>query len=110
MTEVEEEAALFAESEKRLAAERDAWLKKWPGHCTRCRGFGGFEWTEHHAAHFGERMFEPCAERAEGTCHRCGRAGAFVETYPFMDIPACGFCGWDHGKGVDDVMPGHTGW
>lgn len=74
------------------------WAAKWPNHCTKCNGWGGFWFEERHGFSHGagEMLCDPCDAGEPTMCHRCGEHG--------MDEDGngpCKKCGWN----CDDGMP-----
>jgi len=60
-------------------AERDAYLKQWPNHCTDCNGAGSFYGTENLGPHGEPRMMVStdapcitCIANNHPVCPRCG--------------------------------------
>lgn len=84
-----------------IKAAAEAWRAKWPAHCTRCRGWGGFGFTEMHGFTHGagEQMFDLCDALPDvHTCHRCGAAGLNEE-----GEGPCTACGWNCDDGVPEL-------
>ena len=86
---------------------RKAWEKKWPDHCKKCHGYGGFyDYYDPSPAGIclaSGRMvdFEPCQECYEkGLCPRCGKDNNIGDAEEFG---VCKFCGWDE-KEPDGLM------
>lgn len=93
-------------------AERNAWAQKWPNHCKVCEGAGVQQWYE--SVPYGSTTASmPCSELCDclaggafdqlGKCPRCV-AAIFTNGMLEADAP-CPTCGWNWGKGKDDLMP-----
>jgi len=84
-----------AEAIMKAAAE---WRAKWPNHCVKCHGWGGFTFKQSHPYGMGsatETLVDPCEAIAKlETCHRCGYDG-LTDT---AEGP-CKFCGWNYDDG-----------
>ena len=94
-----------AQQAARLEAIR-VWAAAWPHACACCRGAGGHR-ESMGTVPYGSTWvslpdgFEPCPA-CEGRCPRCGIT---VPEAMFEDKTPCPSCGWNHGRGTDDVCP-----
>lgn len=79
-----------------LQPEQQAWVVRWPNHCTKCHGWGGIAFTEMHGFTHGsgEQLFDHC-ECTETKCPRCGTVGGLSED---SEGP-CSACGWNYDDG-----------
>lgn len=80
---------------------RAEWAAKWPNHCTKCEGWGGFSYTQKHDEGPGEPMFDLCGALEATQCHRCGQHGLTSDDPAEVGLGPCKFCGWN----FDDGMP-----
>lgn len=86
------------QNQRRLEADRREYLRKWPNHCTVCKGWGG-DWVEFDPSPPGVSLspgsmveFDPCQECAgKGICPRC-RSGVGQDLFKQKaSCPHCGF-------------------
>jgi hypothetical protein len=88
-------------------ANIEEWLKRWPKHCTKCDGWGGF-FSTYDPSPSGVSLspgymddYEPCDCIEECSCPRCGKRVPFGYAHPEKDgefIDVCSYCGWDSRK------------
>jgi hypothetical protein len=93
--------------QKQLETDRQAWLEKWPDHCTTCKGVGGTVTSQNHPygdTTVSEDLFEECPECVASfeICPRCGHALGFNAV---EDRKACAHCHWNWGANADDSLP-----
>ena len=103
-TDDDEAFQAFEEYCAETVAANEAWCKRWPNHCEKCEGKGGFQWVEMHGFTHGagEQMYDICACVEAGNCPRCGTVAWAVDN---EDETPCPTCGWNWCKGKDDVAP-----
>ena len=97
----------FDEFEKyaaEIAKAAAEWEKRWPQACKSCYGRGGQTYTEMHGFKHGagEQMFDICECIEEAKCPRCGFCNWDEDN---EEETPCIKCGWNWGKGEDDVCP-----
>lgn len=71
-----------------------AWVKRWPGHCRKCGGWGGGTHYEMHGFNHGagEYQWVPCEQCIErDVCPRCGKHAVIDDDR----TTTCRECGWD---------------
>lgn len=89
---------------------RQEWARKWPNHCQKCGGWGGF-WSHYDPSPSGVGLspgymeqFDPCVCWEEGHCPRCGEPCAMGSDHKDgKTIEVCE-CSWDTAK--PDGIPG----
>jgi hypothetical protein len=95
----ESEMAYYDEVAKAAAA----WKTKWPGHCTKCGGWGEFFSPGKYSGP-PEDCYpddcDPCEALPDGACHRCGKLQAVPIDSDSSVIQPCRFCGWCYNDGV----------
>jgi hypothetical protein len=81
-----------------IRKDGEAWRARWPKHCTKCGGWGGFTFYESHGMPGpGEQMFDECCAHDDlRTCHRCSELGLQED-----GSGACSHCGWVYGEDGD---------
>lgn len=97
---------------KNQQAKREQWLATWVNHCPTCKGAGvivtGGDMVDYGSTRVSLPDYADPCETCWGNCPRCGEqlytsddaAGdAFDQQTP------CPFCGWEWGKGKDDICP-----
>lgn len=84
-----------------LAEDRAEWQAKWPNHCKRCEGAGGFDIP---ATRDTPPDYDVCECVDAGTCPRCGCPLDLVDQDGELLDGDCGGCGWT-GRGSDDICP-----
>lgn len=88
------------QQQKQADAYNEAWRAKWPNHCRKCGGWGGFSFTQRHDSGPGEQMFDLCeAVEDPCICHRCGEPGLDSD-----GNGPCTKCGWNYDDGLQEVM------
>ena len=79
----------------------DAWVEKWPNHCTECHGYGVFYWS---GGQWGLDGVDPCGscQEEELKCPRCGEEipEDWIENDAMFEC-----CGWNWGRSLDDYQP-----
>lgn len=89
--------AAMRENAEQTMKEAAVWAARWPRHCHKCRGWGGFAFIETHGLPSGgEVLIDSCDAGETQRCHRCGAHGLDAD-----GNGPCRECGWDY----DDGMP-----
>jgi hypothetical protein len=85
---------------EQISRAAKAWVAKWPNHCVKCAGWGGFHIR---ATRWEPEDFDICTALPDGSCHRCGQPDAQgVDPDAGIYLP-CKFCGWDFDDGAPQV-------
>jgi hypothetical protein len=92
--------------------QRAEWRAKWPHHCTKCEGAGGFDYP---GSWDDPPDYEPCDCVLDNMCPRCGKRSIvwlvtstwmFYNFIPDGDTPFCASCGWiDHWESATPPCP-----
>lgn len=95
------------QNQRRYRLAMKVYVKKFPDWCWTCRGSGYVHWTENGAPHgegyWAMPMTDVCEHcTGKGICPRCAK---FVrEDWADKETP-CPHCGWNWGKGKNDLPP-----
>lgn len=76
--------------------EEKRYAERWPNHCGRCDGWGGFPFYDSDTGYNG---YDPCPECLEaGKCPRCGAPILAEVEWDYGNVASCDTCGYVEGQ------------